>query len=73
VRIDYNLPAGNKVDISIYNRAGQIVTKFTSESNQNHYIWDGCDENSNRVGAGVYFIKLSTPIQDFTEKVILLQ
>jgi hypothetical protein len=72
-RIDYNLSAGQNADISIYNRAGQIIKRTTTQSNQSHFIWDGRDENGKQIGAGVYFVKINTPLQNFTEKVILLQ
>ncbi len=75
IKIDYNLLTGHNINIVIYNHAGQIVKRFSSSSqtNQNYFVWNGLDDRGKRVGAGVYFIKLSTPIQDITEKVILLQ
>lgn len=66
--------------IKIYNSAGRVVKTFSfaqqskTDSQQskinNYLLWDGKDDNGQRLGAGIYFIKVSNISQP--QKVIYL-
>ena len=44
------------------------------DSTETHTVhWDGQDDNGHDVAAGVYFVRLLTPEQGYTKKVILLR
>lgn len=72
LKIECNLVSGQTIDISIYNRIGQVVNEVTLNKNHN-YIWDGRDMHNNRVSAGVYFVKIKTGHKVYTEKVVKLR
>ncbi|MCX7785422.1 MAG: M1 family aminopeptidase [candidate division WOR-3 bacterium] len=74
IRIDYNLPQVGNLEISIYNYAGQVVKKIVPDKSSppKYLIWDGSDNNGEKVGAGVYFITIGTCSNYYTEKIILL-
>jgi len=36
-------------------------------------LWDGRDQHGQRVGAGVYFLRLTTPSRTFTARVAALK
>lgn len=75
IKLDYNLSLGQTMDVVIYNRTGQLVRCYNvSPQNKNNYlIWDGRDNQNTKVGAGVYFVKLSSGHKTYTEKIVMLK
>ena len=60
--IDFSLPEGGMIDVSIYNIKGQKVKTLINENmlQGNHQIeWHGKDESGNSVSSGVYFYHLN--------------
>lgn len=60
--------------LRIYNAEGKLVRHWekTQIEPANHIIWDGTDNQGNRMSAGIYFIKMTTMGKSLTQKVILL-
>ncbi|MEA1973217.1 MAG: FlgD immunoglobulin-like domain containing protein [Candidatus Cloacimonadota bacterium] len=61
--IDFSLPEGGMIDVSIYNIKGQKVKTLLNQGMEegNHQIqWHGKDESGNSVSSGVYFYKIKT-------------
>ncbi|MRR09868.1 T9SS type A sorting domain-containing protein, partial [bacterium] len=60
--ISYQLPAASPVTLEVYNITGQKVATLVDGPQPAGYYaqdWDLADARGNRVGAGVYFYKLS--------------
>jgi|LSQX01.3.fsa_nt_gb hypothetical protein len=56
-------------DIHIYNLKGQKVKTFKATCAD--YIWNGCDDSGNKLGAGIYFLKGS--VKERAVKIIKLK
>jgi aminopeptidase N len=72
IKISYNLPSGQNALISVYNRNGQIIRRFSTNIH-GYQVWDGKDELGKQVSSGVYFIKLTTSNKSYSEKIIFFQ
>jgi hypothetical protein len=61
----------------IYDVSGQAVKRFDISSHvphPSHYVtWDGTDDAGRPLPAGVYFVRLETPTDNYTKKVLLLR
>ena len=60
--IDFSLPEGGMIDVSIFNIKGQKVKTLLNQEMEegNHQIqWHGKDESGNSVSSGVYFYQLN--------------
>ncbi len=72
-------PAGgffNHVTLKIYNILGQKVRTLVDEpkgSGNYEVIWDGKDEEGNKVSSGIYFYTLGTENYQRTKKMILMK
>ncbi|MCK5732723.1 MAG: T9SS type A sorting domain-containing protein, partial [Candidatus Latescibacteria bacterium] len=74
--VPFDLPAGGKVHLSIYNIAGQRVRTLVNgwrEAGFRSVIWDGRDRGGREVASGVYLVRLEG--SDFTEakRMVLLR
>lgn len=61
--ISYDIFEPGETQLSIFNILGQKVRTLKNEyHNRNNYrvIWDGLDEQGNKVSAGLYFVQLKT-------------
>ena len=64
------------VTLEIYNIKGQKVKTLVNEvlpAGVHSTIWNGRDDNGNRVGSGIYFYKLSTKDETITKKMLMLK
>jgi hypothetical protein len=75
--INDQLPVTNDLQcpaLRIYDVSGRMVKSFNLTSNilslASAVSWDGTDQLNRPVPAGVYFVRLTTPWQTYTEKVI---
>ena len=63
--------------LKIYDATGRLIKCFNLASvvmlPASAVSWDGTDQLNRPVPAGVYFVRLTTPGQTYTEKVILLK
>ena len=79
--IRYLLPEGmnsdqrSAVSLAIYNTAGRLIRHWESSvvGFSNHMTWDGTDDLSREVPAGVYFVRLSSSGESAVGKLILLR
>lgn len=75
-RISYSLTLDTKVELVIYNVLGQRIRTLVEEVQTSGYksiVWNGKDDNGEKVSSGIYFYKLKT--EDFSEskKMVLLR
>ena len=61
-KITFNIPESGKVKVEIFNIKGQKVKTLDTFPNGDlgtrEVVWDGTDENNQRVSTGVYFYQL---------------
>jgi len=74
--IQYSLPVGGFVKLTIYNILGQEVSSLVDEyqaAGQHNVTWNGQDADGLEVKSGVYFYKLSTDGFQMTRKMVLMK
>lgn len=72
--IEYNIPAGSPSRLQIYSVTGALVKTFNGLSHSGTLVWDGTNENNQKVASGVYFAILRNADHLFaTEKLLLLK
>lgn len=74
--ISFKIPQKSKVFLEILDIFGKRIKTLIDaefESGVHKIIWDGTDENNNRVSSGVYFYRLNTEKTSLTKKMILLK
>jgi hypothetical protein len=70
------LPSESRVSLKIYNIMGQVVRTLKDEimpAGYHEVVWNGTNQNGNRVSSGVYFYKLETDKFSETKKMIMLK
>lgn len=68
--------SGSSVSIKIYNVSGQLVRTLmntTQKPGAHNALWDGRDNLSHKVNAGMYICKLTINNQTLTQKIVLLK
>lgn len=58
------------MELKIYNAAGQCIKTFTLVADQDSYLWDGTDDNNNKINAGIYILKAVYANKVVTKKLI---
>jgi len=74
--IEYELPKGYEVEITVYNILGQKVRALVKEFQkvgQHRVQWDGRDEKGKEVSSGIYLYRIKTPDFSQTKKMVLLR
>lgn len=73
--IRYQITDSRLQQLKIYDSSSRLVRQwdYTTIRQSDQIVWDGLDDFSQQVPAGVYFIKLETPHYKETQKVILLK
>ncbi|MCD4651299.1 MAG: T9SS type A sorting domain-containing protein [Candidatus Cloacimonetes bacterium] len=74
--IRFGLKEAGEITLSIYNITGQkVVTLKKGFYNPGNYsaIWKGIDHSGKKAGSGVYFVRLKTPNEEKTRKLLLLK
>jgi hypothetical protein len=74
--IAYQLPREDRVELSVYNIAGQRVRTLARGDQPAGYHtvrWDGRDDCGQRVSAGIYLYRLTTPSYARTGKLSLVK
>lgn len=69
--ISYQIAEAGKVNISVFNMAGQLVETLVNEQRtpgSYSVVW-----NANDVSSGIYFYKLTTGNKTFTKKMLLIK
>jgi flagellar hook assembly protein FlgD len=74
--ISFKIPQKSKVFLEILDIFGKRIKTLIDdeiESGEHKIIWDGTDENNNRVSAGIYFYRLSSGKISLTKKMVFLK
>ena len=74
--ISYNVAKEGKVLVEIYNIKGQKVkTLFNniSTAGQHSILWKGENDQNQKVGSGIYFLRLKTEKSDLKKKIMLIK
>jgi hypothetical protein len=74
--IRYRLPSASRVQLSVYDASGRLVTQLVNDEQVkgDHAVsWDGRDARGAVVGSGVYFVRLESRGEARTRKTILLK
>ncbi|MEO0127783.1 MAG: T9SS type A sorting domain-containing protein [candidate division WOR-3 bacterium] len=76
IRFSYALPTNAQVSLMVYDVTGRLVKKVVNQHQKFGYhsiSWDGKDELSRRVSAGIYFVCFSAGDYQQREKIILVR
>ncbi|MEO0101730.1 MAG: CapA family protein [candidate division WOR-3 bacterium] len=74
--IRYHIPRLEKINLSIYNSAGQkvrILTKRRETPGEHILQWDLRDDRGGKVSSGTYFCQLRTEESSITKKVLVIK
>lgn len=74
--ISYTLPSDAKVTLVVYNIKGEKVKTLVDEfqtAGVKRVIWDGTNQNSDKVASGVYFYRLEAGNMKATKRMVLLK
>lgn len=74
--IHYVLPHASRIQISIYDATGRVVSELADEEQVkgDHSVhWDGRDGRGGVVSSGVYFVRLEANGETRTQKMVLLK
>lgn len=75
-RIRFDLPQDSSVRLCIYDVEGRLVrtlARGVEAAGSKSVVWDGCDEQGQKVAAGVFFSKLEASGKTFIQKSVLLR
>ncbi len=73
IRVSLDLEAGFSGRLVIYDVRGRQVRSQPVTGGQSLMLWDGCDDQGQRAGAGLYILKLEGYPGPGTRKVVLLR
>ncbi len=74
--IRYTVPKDGNVNICIYNTKGQFVTTLVNERQDfgiHSVVWNGNDNNGNKVSSGIYFTRIIADGKTLTSKMLMLK
>jgi len=74
--IHFGLARAGEVRLELFDIAGRRVRTLAGGAmapGPHSALWDGRDQHGQRVGAGVYFLRLTTPSRTFTARVAALK
>jgi len=74
--IQYTLPAGSAVRLSLYDASGQMIRRLAEKEQPagiHAVLWNGCAEDGQPVASGVYLCRLEAGGTSSTEKLLLLR
>ena len=74
--IRFALPAGDAVELAVYNAAGQkVATLVQGERQASVYtvLWDDRDEDGQELASSIYVYRLETDVHLETRKLLLLR
>jgi hypothetical protein len=75
VNIEYALRQAGSAGLSIYDLTGGLVKRWTrsnAEAGDRIVTWNGTDASGQRVGPGVYFVRIETAEGSISKKLQLL-
>ncbi len=74
--IKYSLPNQCRVKLNVYNSSGALVRKIQEGvQKQGFYqaLWDGCDDNKQKVSKGIYFYRFEAGDFITTKKMLMIK
>ncbi len=74
--VSFTLPERGEVELAVYDVAGRRVATIFSGARGagGHDVrWNGLDDNGQRVGAGVYFVRIQAGKQTLTRKMVVIR
>ncbi len=73
--ISFSLTTENteNTELIIYNLKAQKIRQYSILNNQSSIIWDGKDDNGNKVSSGIYLYKIKVGDLSLTKKMILMK
>jgi hypothetical protein len=74
--IELTGPAGTEVAARVYSASGRLVSTLFEgrlHGGSERLIWDGTDDNGQRVSSGVYFVRLESEGESRSSKVVLIR
>ncbi len=74
--ICYSVPKDGEVSINIYNAKGQLVKTLVNEQKNlgiHSVVWNGNDNNGNKVSSGIYFTRIIADGKTLTSKMLMLK
>lgn len=74
--IAYNIPQTGQTSLKIFNLKGQLVRMLVADiltAGRYRVVWNGEDEDGNRVSSGVYFYQLLNAGRSITHKMLLVK
>ncbi len=74
--IKFALSSAENVHLSVYDLSGRTVTTLVNgpmAADHHEIVWNGKDDNGNRVASGVYFYKLTAGDFNATDKMVMLK
>jgi hypothetical protein len=74
--ISFEMPRLGRVKVDIVSVDGRIIRKLLDETvlpGKGGVVWDGTDENGDRVASGVYLFRVRSDSKAVTRKMILLR
>jgi hypothetical protein len=74
--IDYQVPADGRVNLSIYDVTGRLVTQLVNQyqaAGPYRTIWNGTDAYGDQAVSGVYFVRLAVDNNSKVSRLVLLK
>jgi thermitase len=74
--IQFNLENSTQARLTIYNLLGREITTLINKqlpAGDHSVLWNGTDENGQKVASGIYFYKLTTEYMVETKRMLLLK
>jgi hypothetical protein len=74
--ITFRLTAPARVDLSIYDLRGRRVISIVDKvlpAGEHRFVWDGKDENREKVGSGSYFYRLLANEETITRRMVVVK
>ena len=75
-QINYSVENTGNVTLGIYNTKGQLIRILQSgriSAGEYSVIWNGLNENGNKLVPGIYYYKLNTKSGVVTKKMIMMK
>jgi len=74
--INFSLAEDDNVELTIFNLRGEkirVLVREQREAGSYSIIWDGSDDNGNKVASGIYFYSLNTSQYSATRKMVMIK
>ena len=74
VRYQMRDESPEQVSVKVYDITGRLVRQWNNPTIQqsNDIVWDGCDDNGNRLSSGTYIVRIATETETVTRAVVLM-